>query len=107
VSRDPKSSYYDAGDIEVFDIIRAKLTPEELQGFYKGNAIKYLARMAFKGDSVRDAEKAANYTQWLSDLLADERKRMIDEEAISEVVLNKLSGRKAFSELPPHEDDGN
>jgi len=36
------SSYYDHGGIATIDIIRAKLTPEELRGWYKGNCIKYL-----------------------------------------------------------------
>lgn len=67
MSRDEKSSYYDAGGIEVVDIIKAKLTPEEYRGYLKGNAIKYLCREAFKEDAERDREKAANYAAWLRD----------------------------------------
>ena len=67
MSRDPKASYYDAGGIEVLDVIRAKLTDEEYRGYLKGNAIKYLLREAWKGSPERDREKAANYTQWLRD----------------------------------------
>jgi len=29
MSVDPESSYYDAGEIETIDIIKAKLTPEQ------------------------------------------------------------------------------
>lgn len=67
MSRDNKAYYYDEGGIETLDIILAKLTPEEYRGFLKGNAIKYLCRAAFKGDPLRDFEKAANYTQWLAE----------------------------------------
>ena len=59
---DPKSRYYDAGGIETLDIIKAKLTPEEYRGYCKGNAIKYLCRMAFKHDDpTRDIDKVVNY----------------------------------------------
>jgi len=68
MSRDPNASYYDAGAIETLDIIRAKLTKKEYRGYLKGNAIKYLSRMAFKGDAERDAEKAKNYVTWLCEL---------------------------------------
>ena len=61
---DSKSRYYDAGGIETLDIIKAKLTAEEYRGFLKGNAIKYLCRANFKGQSERDLEKAAIYSMW-------------------------------------------
>ncbi len=67
MARDPKSGYYDVGGIETLDIIRAKLTDEEYRGYLKGNAIKYLCRLSFKGSPERDAEKVANYAQWLAD----------------------------------------
>ena len=61
--KDPKSRYYDHGGIEVLDIIRAKLTPEQYQGFCLGNAIKYTCRANHKGDYDRDLEKAEFYTR--------------------------------------------
>jgi hypothetical protein len=60
---DPKSRYYDAGGLEVLEIIRAKLTPEQYQGFCLGNAIKYTCRANHKGDYVRDLEKAEFYAR--------------------------------------------
>ena len=60
---DPKSRYYDHGGIEVLDIIKAKLTPEQYQGFCLGNAIKYTCRANHKGDYDRDLEKAEFYTR--------------------------------------------
>ena len=66
MSRDDQASYYDAGGIEVLDVIKAKLTPEQYRGYLLGNAIKYLLRMNYKGSADRDAEKAGNYATWLA-----------------------------------------
>ena len=71
MSKDDKSSYYDAGGIEVLDVIKAKLTPEQYQGYLLGNSIKYQLRMMHKGAATRDAEKAANYSRWLSEVMSD------------------------------------
>ena len=65
---DPQSRYYDAGGIETIDVIKAKLTPEQLRGYLLGNLIKYSCRMNFKGSAVRDAEKCKYYAQWLAEL---------------------------------------
>jgi hypothetical protein len=67
MSKDNKSTYYDAGGIETLDIIKAKLTIEQYHGYLLGNAIKYNCRMIHKtpDDPRRDAEKAANYSRWL------------------------------------------
>lgn len=69
MSRDSKSGYYDSGGIEVLDVIRAKLTKEQYQGYLLGNVIKYSLRMFHKSDNldgqIRDAEKCVNYSTWL------------------------------------------
>lgn len=67
MSLDPKSTYYDAGGIETLDIIKAKLTPEQYEGYLLGNQIKYSCRMNFKtpGEKLRDAEKASTYANQL------------------------------------------
>jgi hypothetical protein len=65
---DEKSSYYDAGGIEVMNIIKAKLTPEQFKGFLLGNVLKYSSRYNFKhsdGDNYRDIEKIVNYSKLL------------------------------------------
>ena len=74
MSRDENSSYYDAGGIEVFDVIKAKLTPEQFQGYLLGNQIKYSLRMNWKtpNNPERDAVKAANYSKWLKEELYKE-----------------------------------
>lgn len=53
--------HYTAGGIEVIDYIRAKLTPEQYEGFLLGNALKYLSRAGKKGDKRTDIQKAAWY----------------------------------------------
>lgn len=73
MSKDDKSTYYDAGGIETLDIIKAKLTPEQYEGYLLGNALKYQCRMNFKtpDSPQRDAEKAANYSRYLAEFLAE------------------------------------
>lgn len=64
-ARDEKASYYDEGGITTLDIIKAKLTPEQYEGYLLGNVLKYTCRMMHKETPSRDAEKAANYARWL------------------------------------------
>lgn len=68
---DSKSTYYDAGGIETLDIIKAKLTSEQYTGYLLGNVLKYSCRMMHKdlASANRDAEKAANYSRLLSELV--------------------------------------
>ena len=42
-------AHYNEGEIECIDAIQAALTPEEFQGFCRGNVIKYIWRMNHKG----------------------------------------------------------
>ena len=73
MSKDSKASYYDAGGIETLEIIRAKLTPEQYQGYLLGCSLKYQCRLMHKADNneerIRDAEKASNYSLWLLEFL--------------------------------------
>ena len=41
-------SHYTQGGIQSIDYMKAKLTPEEYQGFLKGNIIKYITREKLK-----------------------------------------------------------
>ena len=63
---DDKSTYYDGGGIEVIDIIRAKLTPEQFEGYLLGNIIKYSTRANFKDSFERDVEKIGVYQSLLT-----------------------------------------
>lgn len=66
MSKDPKSTYYDAGGIETLDVIKAKLTPDQYRGYLLGNVIKYSCRLNFKGSDERDAEKCSVYASELA-----------------------------------------
>lgn len=76
---DPKSRYYDQGGIEVQEIIKAKLTPEQYRGFCLGNIIKYSCRANFKGGFKRDLEKVGFYQSFLSDGQSREKKPFSEE----------------------------
>jgi len=65
MSQDKKSNYYDTGNIETIEIIKAKLTHEQYIGYLLGNVIKYACRLNFKGSKTRDVEKLANYSKWV------------------------------------------
>lgn len=56
--------HYTAGGIEVIDYIRAKLTPEQYEGYLAGNIIKYISRYQHKGKD-KDLKKADVYLKWL------------------------------------------
>jgi hypothetical protein len=64
-------SHYTVGGIETIDYIRAKLTPEQLKGYYLGNLLKYLSRAQHK-DGLQDYKKAAVYLNWLIELESKE-----------------------------------
>lgn len=57
--------HYKEGGIEVIDILKAKLTPEEFRGFLKGNVIKYTFRARLK-NGEEDYKKANWYSTFLS-----------------------------------------
>ena len=46
-----KPSWYHTGGIDVFAFLRANMTSEELQGYHKGSAIKYLIRAGKKANN--------------------------------------------------------
>ena len=57
-------SHYTAGGIECIQAIKASMSPEEYQGYLKGNALKYLWRFRHK-NGVEDLRKAQIYLSWL------------------------------------------
>lgn len=63
IKADPVNNpaHYTAGGIETIDFIQAKLTPEEFQGYLKGNIIKYTSRAGKKNELVEDFEKGQWY----------------------------------------------
>jgi hypothetical protein len=53
-------SHYKSGGLEVIDIIEAKLSPDQLKGYYLGNIMKYVFRHEYK-DGITDLKKALWY----------------------------------------------
>lgn len=52
--------HYTKGGLEVIDILEAKFFDEELEGYLKGNVIKYIFRYKLK-NGVEDLKKARWY----------------------------------------------
>lgn len=71
-------SHYCRDGIEVIDVIAAFTSPEKMQGFCHGNAIKYLLRAEHKGDFRKDLLKARNYLERLIELTDPENSREAD-----------------------------
>ena len=63
--------HYTSGDIECIDAIKASMTPEEFEGYCKGNFIKYVWRYREK-NGLEDLEKANVYLNWLINSLKGE-----------------------------------
>ncbi|WP_424766262.1 DUF3310 domain-containing protein [Paenibacillus sp. sgz302251] len=57
-------NHYMAGGIETIDYIKAKLTPEQWQGYCLGNIMKYTSRYLLK-NGAEDLQKADKHLKWL------------------------------------------
>lgn len=53
--------HYNKLHIQPWTAMEAWMTPEQFEGFLRGNAIKYLARAGKKGDALEDVKKAQHY----------------------------------------------
>lgn len=56
-----KAAHYNRGGIECIKAIEASMSPEEYQGFLKGQVLKYVWRYQHKGTPVKDLKKARYY----------------------------------------------
>jgi hypothetical protein len=52
-----KPNHYHQGGIDIYEIMQAKMSPEEYKGFCKGNVLKYLLRADLKGKPIEDLKK--------------------------------------------------
>jgi len=57
-------SQYTQGGIECIKAIEASMTPEEFQGYCKGNVMKYVWRFREK-NGLEDLKKAKVYLGWM------------------------------------------
>lgn len=65
IKGNPDAPYYDAGGIQVMDVIKAKLTKEQFKGYLLGNIMKYSQRANFKSSFRRDSAKMKDFSYWL------------------------------------------
>lgn len=59
-----KPAHYDTG-IDTIAFLRANCPPEQVEGFLRGNALKYLQRYDKKFQAVSDLKKCMSYLQLL------------------------------------------
>lgn len=74
MSHDLRHQPHYAHGIEPIDYMRSRFTAEEMRGFLRGNALKYLSRYDRKG-GVEDLEKCQVYLDWLIDHERDTERR--------------------------------
>lgn len=85
--------HYTNGGIECIDAIRASMTPENFEGYLKGNAIKYLWRYHLKGKPIEDLEKAMWYINLLHKELSSQKKPPKEDEPCVHIKGPELCGR--------------
>jgi hypothetical protein len=54
-------THYSRGGIECFDVIREFYGEQVLEGFFLGNALKYIMRCRLKENYIQDLKKARFY----------------------------------------------
>ena len=59
------STHYQVGSKQPIEIMQEIMTPEEFQGFCRGNVIKYSLRLGHKDAAVKEAAKIEQYSKWL------------------------------------------
>ena len=59
VVNNPK--HYNTGSIECIEAIKESMSAEAFKGYLKGNCLKYLWRMDYKGKPLQDIEKSKWY----------------------------------------------
>lgn len=67
--------YYNKQGVSCFEVLKRIMSPEELEGFCKGNIIKYLWREKDKG-GTDDLLKA----RWYLEQLIFSRKKLLDTD---------------------------
>ena len=63
-ARQVGGSHYRDMQMQPWDVMRAWMTPEQFEGYLRGNALKYLARYPDK-HGLEDLKKAEHYLQKL------------------------------------------
>ena len=66
-----KPSHYNSGGVECIEAIEASMELEAFQGYLKGNILKYIWRMSYKGKDLEDCKKSQWYLNRLISTLED------------------------------------
>ena len=64
-------THYNSGGIECIQAIEASMELEAFQGYLKGNILKYIWRMSYKGKALEDCKKSQWYLNKLISTLED------------------------------------
>lgn len=100
-----RPAHYTAGKVEVIEYIEDKLTPEQLEGYYVGNVLKYVSRYRHKG-GAEDLRKAAWYLDRLINKLVagEEEKRKAMAKDIDRMITQLIKHEQQEKiKLPPEE----
>lgn len=94
--------HYKVGGMEVIDILQAKLTPEQFEGFLLGNVFKYAFRYRHK-NGTEDLQKS----QWYLNKLIGLGQSIFDAKIDWENVMLEIDNRtKAYmSDYPDNSSD--
>lgn len=68
-----KNSHYARLTPQTIQRMQDVLSPEEFQGFCRGNIIKYAERMRYKDEPSKEAAKIEDYARWLKESLSGEK----------------------------------
>ena len=79
MSRKRNLAYYHDKAIQPWDVMKDWMTPEQYEGFLRGNVIKYIGRYPDKTDPMGDLYKCQDYLDALINFL--ESKKVIEVES--------------------------
>lgn len=66
--------HYQGNGLEVIEVLKAFLTPEQFLGFVLANMLKYLLRMGKKDEMLQELEKTLWYGHYLKEFLNEQKK---------------------------------
>lgn len=58
--------HYQCSSVQPIEIMQENLSKEEFVGYLRGNIIKYVLRFGHKDATAREADKIAQYAEWLA-----------------------------------------
>jgi len=62
------ATHYQGGRSEPIEDMQDDFSQEGMEGFLRGNILKYVRRFGKKGPKLSDAQKIAQYAKWLVDV---------------------------------------